>query len=332
MKAAVTGANGFIGSKLCEALLERGDRITCLVRPTSNIEFIENIHGIEIIQGDITEKADLENAFSGSDVVFHTAAYASDWGPWETFRKVNVEGTRNVMEAALSCGVRRVVHTSSVSVYGFPGGTEIKEDHPFVDRHDPYCTTKAEGEDVALRYNERGLEVTAIRPAGVFGPHDRTTTAVLAPELEKGGVPFVSKGRYYMAPLYIDNLVQAMLLAAESENAPGEAFNIADDDKITWKQYMDWMCEELECKPQKLSFPKWLAWPVATLIEWIAKLFNKKTAPNITRYRVRVVMNDAHYSTEKAKRLLGYRPHIGTREGIKHTIAWFRGYQKNQTA
>jgi nucleoside-diphosphate-sugar epimerase len=109
-------------------------------------------------------------------VVYNVAGLVTDWGPWDIFRKVDVDGVRNVMEAALQHKIRRVVHISSVSVYGFPGGTDTDENSPWIARaDDPYSTTKAEGEKIALSYQSDQVDVTAIRPAGVYGPNDRTT-------------------------------------------------------------------------------------------------------------------------------------------------------------
>jgi nucleoside-diphosphate-sugar epimerase len=260
-------------------------------------------------------------------VVYHVAGYVSDWGFRENFRKANVEGVRNVMEAALRCNVKRVVHISSVSVYGFAGGVDIDENAPLVSRpDDPYITTKTEGEKLALSYNSDRLNVTVIRPAGVYGPNDRITTLQLVPAILNRHFGYVDGGKHIMAPVYIDNLVQMIILAGESENAPNQIYNAVDDDKITWKQYIEWMCEDLNCKTPWLSIPRWIAWPLAVLIDNFARLLNKKQSPVINKYRVRIVMNDNHFSTEKAKKELGYRPGVTTREGIKRTVQWYLEY------
>ena len=135
-----------------------------------------------------------------------------------------------------------------------------------------------------------------------------------------------------MAPVYIDNLIQMIILAGESSNAPGQIYNAVDDGKITWKQYIEWMCEDLECKTPWLSAPRCIAWPLAVLIDNFARLINKKESPMINKYRVRAVMKDNHYSTEKAKKQLGYYPGVSTREGIKRTVQWYlvcTGQKKN---
>jgi nucleoside-diphosphate-sugar epimerase len=114
--------------------------------------------------------------------------------------------------------------------------------------------------------------------------------------------------------------------AGASAGAPGQAFNAVDDGTVTWREFIDWMCADLACPAPRLSAPGALVWPLSVLVENTAKAFGKKDSPLINKYRVRVVMRDSHYSTEKAKKLLGYRPRVSTREGVRRTIAWYRQY------
>ena len=331
MNVLVIGANGFIGSNLCKSLIRSGQSVTGVVRESSDLTFIKDLDSLRIVRGDVTDKYSLVAAMQGVSVVYNLAGLVSDWGPWDLFRKLNVEGVRNVMEVARQHKIRRVVHTSSVSVYGFPGGTDIDENTLWLTREDdPYSTTKAEGEKIALSYQSDQLDVTAIRPAGVYGPNDRTTTMQLVPVLLSRQFGYVDGGRHIMAPVYIDNLVQMMQLAAESENAPGQAFNGMDDGRVTWKEYTEWMCDDLQCKNPWLSVPRRVAWPLACVIEKAAKILNKKESPMINKYRIRAVMQDNHYNIQKAKSRLGYQPAVSTRDGIKKTIQWYLKYVNQQ--
>lgn len=288
MKVFVTGANGFVGSKLCEYLINSGQTVTGIVRPTGDLQFLQDLKSLHLIHGDITNKNSLIEAMKDASIVYHVAAYTSDWGPWSAFKSTNIDGVRNVVEAALKNKVERVVHVSTVSVYGFPGEENIDESTPYADLpDDPYITSKTEGEKIALSYNGEDIKVTVIRPAGIYGPNDRTTSLQMIPVLLKGGFGFVDGGKHLISPIYIDNLVQAIRLAGESDKAPGQAYNIVDDGLVTWKEYIDWMCEDLNCKKPRLSAPAWIAWPLANLVENISKLFRKKEAPLITKYRIR---------------------------------------------
>lgn len=329
MKVFVTGANGFVGSKLCESLIKSNTEVVGLVRPTADLRFLSDLKSLHLIQGDITNKESLATAMKGASIVYHIAAYTSDWGPWSTFNEVNIEGVRNVMEAALTNNIKRVVHISTVSVYGFPGNENIDENAPYAFLpDDPYITSKTEGEKIALSFNGKNIEVAVIRPAGIYGPNDRTTSLQMIPVILKGGFGFVDGGKHLISPIYIDNLVQAVRAAGHSDRAPGQAYNIVDDGLVTWKEYINWMCEDLHCKKPRLSVPHWFVWPLAKLVENTCIFFKKKEAPLITKYRIRAVMRNNRYSTEKAKKELEYHPRVSTREGIKQTIKWYLDYVK----
>ena len=327
MKICVTGANGFVGSNLCKTLIEKGHQVIGLARNTSNLEFIDNLSELEVCTGDLTDPNSLKQAFDGVSIVYHVAGHASDWGKWQKFQAVNIHGVRNVMECAISCGVKRVVHISSVSVYGFPGAMDIKEDRSWILRpDDPYVTSKQKGEEIALGFNGNGIEVTVLRPAGLYGPNDRTTSLNLLPEIARRRLPYIDGGKYVMGPIYIDNFVRAAILAGEKGSAPGQAYNIVDDGKTTWRQYIEWMCAGLKCGKPLLSVPSWIAWPLACLVEGLARALSLKDAPPITKYRIRAVMGDSHFSSDKAKRELGYKPEISTREGVRRTVNWYLQY------
>jgi len=323
-KALVTGANGFIGSNLCRHLASCGDEVAGLVRRGGRRRVLYGIDNLDVVEGDITDCASLRSVMGGIEIVYHVAGHVSDWGPWEAFRAGNVDGVVNVVETARDAGVRRVVHLSSVSVYGFPGGIDIAEDAPPTPRpRDRYVTTKAQGERLALSYNGCGVEVTAIRPGTVYGPNDHTTMAKLAPALESGRFAFVNGGRCLMSPCYVDNLTDVVRRAAESPDAPGEAFNAADQARVTWRQFIGWICEDLERPPPRLSVPAAFIRPLAAVIEAAGRAAGLRESPPINTYRIRAVAAHSHYSTAKADRILGARDVVDTREGVRRAVAWY---------
>lgn len=323
----MTGANGFVGSNLCRHLLESGCHVRGLVRPRADRRFIASLPGLEPCTGDLGDSASLERAFADVAIVFHTAARTSDWGPWIEFESVNVAGVARVLEAARMRGVRRVVHFSSVSVYGFPGRADVTEDQPWrALPNDPYVTSKQRGETTALGGHSRGLEVVVLRPGGLYGPNDHVTSAPLFTALQQGGLPWVDHGRHLMAPAYVDNLLQAACLAATRAEAAGRVYNVTDDGRTTWRQYLEWACAELGCSAPRWSLPSRVAWPLAAAVESTARLLRLREAPPLTRYRVRAVMADSHYSCACAKRELGYAPAVTTREGLRRTVDWYREF------
>ncbi|MDA3934339.1 MAG: NAD-dependent epimerase/dehydratase family protein [Gammaproteobacteria bacterium] len=328
MRVLVTGANGFIGSNLCRALLAKGYAVAGLVRASSDLSFLTGLDDVDLVTGDINDRAALAAAMQATSVVFHTAGFVADWGCWSEFHSANVAAVHHVMTAARAAGVRRVVHLSSASVYGFPGGVDVTEEHRFTARPgDHYSSSKLAGEQAAMSYHGHGIEVNVIRPATVYGPNDRTTTLKLAAALEQGKFGYVDGGRHLLAPVYIDNLVQLLLLAARSDAAAGEAFNVTDDGYVSWREFIAWMAEDLGCRNPGLSLPRSVVWPLAVVLEAVARTVGMQASPLINKYRIRAVMDDHHYSADKAKRLLGYRPSVDTREGVRRTIDWYRLYR-----
>lgn len=321
----VTGANGFVGSNLCRHLLVAGHRVRGLVRPSADRRFITDLTQLEIHGGDLADTGALTRAFTGVEVVFHVAARTADWGVWALFEETNIRGVANVMAAALAAGVRRVVHFSSVSVYGFPGEADVTEDRCGIERpRDPYIRSKQQGETIARAAHGLNLEVVVLRPGGLYGPNDHVTSAPLFTALERHQIPYVDGGRHLLAPAYIDNLIQASWLAAARPDAAGRVYNITDDGRTTWREYLDWSCAELGCAPPRWSLPVKVAWSLACLCEDGARLLRLAGPPPLTRYRVRAVMADSHYSSARAKQELGYAPAVSTREGLRRTVAWYR--------
>jgi nucleoside-diphosphate-sugar epimerase len=330
-RALVTGANGFIGSNLCRHLVRRGDEVVGLVRPGSDRTFLGD-RSLKIVLGDIASGDGLAEAMCGVSVVYNTAGLASDWGAWSDFWRANVNGVRNVLAAARANNVRRVVHVSSVSVYGFPGGRELDETSPFLARpHDHYITSKAAGDLLALQDHGSDLQISVVRPAGVYGPNDRVTTRPLADALRRGRFVLVDRGQHIMAPLYVGNLVELIRLAGEHERAAGQAFNAIDDLHTTWRQFIEWFCEDLGCPAPRLSLPAGAAWPIAVTIEKCAKAAGLRSSPPVNSYRMRATMQDNHYSAQKAKQLLGWEPCVSTRDGIRQAAQWYLNTVQNST-
>ncbi|MCC6202265.1 MAG: NAD-dependent epimerase/dehydratase family protein [Gammaproteobacteria bacterium] len=321
----LTGANGFVGSNLCRHLLAAGHRVQALVRAGADRRGIANMPELQVHEGDLGDAASLQRAFAGCTVVVHAAARTADWGAWKLFEAANVRGVTEVLAAARASVVRRVVHLSTVSVYGFPGLVEVTEDQPWLARpRDPYISSKQQGERLARAAHGADLEVTVLRPGGLYGPHDRITSAPLFAALERGRLPLVDRGRHLLAPAYVDNLVQAIWLAATRPNAAGRVYNITDAGRITWHDYLFAACEELGCPPPRRSLPAALALPLAAAVEDVSRWLRPDRMPPLTRYRIRAVMADSHFDCQRARDELGYAPVVATREGLRRTVAWYR--------
>ncbi len=245
----VTGGTGFIGSRLVERLvLEHQAEVRVLLRTYSRAARIARFP-IELSEGDITVPGDVQSASRGCDFVFH-CAYGNA-GNTKLQRRVNVDGTRNVMEAAKNSGIGRVVHMSTVSVYGATPDGDLDET---ATRHycrpaDAYSDTKLDGEKLALEYAaNQSVPVAVIQPTMVYGPYAPGWTMRILNDLKNNRVILIDDGEGLCNPVYIDDVITAMLLAAVEPNAPGEVFLISGDRAVTWREFYERYEQMLGCR------------------------------------------------------------------------------------
>ena len=237
VRVLVTGGTGFIGGRLVERLvLEHDVRVRVLVRNFARVPRIARFP-IEMIHGDVTNRDDVERAVNECQVVFHCAALGSK-GRREMYQPVNVEGTRNVLEAALQAKVKRVVHLSSLTVYGDTPDGDLDESAPRHYAGYGYADTKLDSERVAFEYAEKhGLAVAVLQPTIVYGPFGGSWTTGVLESLRTERTVLVNGGDGLCNPVYVDDVVSAMLLAAVKEEAVGEAFLISSHQTVTWREF-----------------------------------------------------------------------------------------------
>ena len=324
MRVLVTGANGFVGAALCRKLVERGDAVRGLVRRTSDLSLLADVD-IERAVGALDGPASLASAARGVEVVYHVAGAVSDWGPLAYFRRVNVEGTGNLLRAAVRCGVGRFVYISSAAVHSFIGAEDMDERSPQLPTPFPYCRSKREAEALALEFHSRGeIGVTIVRPGDVYGPGDRVALLRLSKLLESGWMAHVGRGDKLGAFTYVENLADGLILAGTVGNAAGEAYVITDGVKLTWRAYFEKLTAALDVPPPRISVSPALAYAAASVLEFVYRLFHIWRRPPITRYLVTHLSRDFHFSIAKARRELGYEPRVGMDEGIRRTAEWYK--------
>jgi predicted dehydrogenase/nucleoside-diphosphate-sugar epimerase len=232
----VTGATGFIGGRLVERLvLECGARVKVLVRNFKNASRIARFP-VEMVPGDIVDKRAVFTAAEGCEIVFHCAY---DFGGSRTHREdISVKGTENVCQAALEHKVDRLVHVSTFSVYGETADGDLNENSPRQPSEDVYTRTKRAAEDLVLEYTRRyGLPAAVIQPTIVYGPYSRPWTIGPVDQLQKGRVVLVDGGRGLCNAVYIDDVIDAMILAAANDQANGEVFLISGREPVSWKDF-----------------------------------------------------------------------------------------------
>jgi nucleoside-diphosphate-sugar epimerase len=236
-KIFITGATGFIGGHLAEVACDRNLEVVGLVRTWSHAARLARLP-VSMVYGDVLNPDALRASMRGCDVVFHCAVDNRIGGL--AHRRVSVQGTANVMQAALETGVERVVHLSSTAVYSYhPKAESAREEGSYCYSGDSYCDGKIDGEKVALRHHrDHGLPVTVLRPTIVYGPFGDYTADTVA-LIRQERMVLVDSGVGICNSLYVDNLVEAMLLSAEHDGAVGEIFHISDAHPVTWRAFIE---------------------------------------------------------------------------------------------
>ncbi len=319
----VTGATGFIGGRLAERLaLESGAHVTGTGRNLANMARLTET-GVHMRQLSLMDKDAVRDVVQDQDIIFNLAVAPGTSSP-KVAQAVNVTAVENLVREAAIAGVMRVVHVSSMAAYGPPDRPIMDEDHP-VDTGQSalYGRTKAQGELKARKTAiETGLELTIVRPGMVFGPRGRSWTINLF-KLVNRGVPVIfGDGSGYAQPIFVDNLVDGMILAAWRPEANQEAFNFVDQS-LAWRDFLAYYGEMCGRKPRTL--PIWLFQAAFALVRPIIGR-SESTADILTFYT-----SQSRYPRDKAERLLGYKPRLSIEEGMEKTKSWLieTGYLRN---
>ena len=258
------------------------------------------------------------------DVVFHAAARVGVWGRPEEYYEANVLGTRHVLEAMQRAGLARLIHFSSVAVYGRNTGL-IKETRALQRIGDPHGDTKIDAEEMVQESAlSHGLAVTVLRPALVYGPFDYKYVPRTARNILKGRMRIVGSGQNIAPVIYGEDLADLAIRAAESEAAVGQTFNVSSCEPVTWQEFLSTLADLLGTKLPRLRMPYPLLHSAASLLEVCWKMAGAKEAPPATRFGTRMLGSDWRYDITKAKSLLGFQPQVGYREGLSRTLAWMR--------
>lgn len=333
----VTGATGLLGSHLAEQLVERGQPVRALVRPTSDARYLRSL-GVELVEGDLTDSETCRRAVVGVGTIFHAASKVGDWGTWREFQTGCLDATRNLAEAAAREGVGRFVHISSTSAYGHPveGGPPVTEDAPLGQRlwpiWDDYTRSKVEQERILWNLHERDrLPLTIIRPSWLYGVRDRTTTARIVNRLRSKGVTLIGSGSNPLSAIDAAEVAAAAIQAAEDPRSVGEAYNITDLAPITQREFLALWAEAIGVnpKPRWVWLPYNLVFAAALGLEAFGRIAHPRRPPVITRYATWLLARDVRYDTAKARSRLGWRPQITYRESISRTVEWYLGRERS---
>jgi nucleoside-diphosphate-sugar epimerase len=322
MKILVTGGTGFTGSHLTRRLLQKGHQVV-VIDNQPGLFFDElKAMGANLHIGSVTDRDLVNRAMEGCQVVHHVAAVFRKVNlPKHVYWDVNVEGTRNVLEASFKYGVEKVVNCSTCGVHGDVQQTPAAENAP-ISPEDYYQLTKYEGEKVSAEFVKKGLKVTTLRPTAIYGPGDPERFYMLFKMVRRGNFLMFGDGNAHYHPVYIDNLVDSFELAAASEKGNGEVYLIGDENFYTLNELVGSIAKTLEVDLKIYHLPFWPLWTAAVACEALYKPF--RIDPPLFRRRVDWFRQNRAFSIEKAKKDLGYQPKVSLKEGLSATARWYR--------
>jgi nucleoside-diphosphate-sugar epimerase len=320
----VTGASGFLGGRLVQMLTERGETVRILARATSDLRHLSHLQ-IQIVRGDLDDAAALADAMRGVRVVYHCAACSTDWAPLATYLTTNVVGTQNVLDAAVRAGtVQRFLHVSTTDVYGYPHEV-CDESSSMHDSGLPYNRSKMMGEEAVWQaHRDRGLPVTVVRPATIYGPRSKDFVVEIASMLRQGMMLLIDGGRARGGFTYVDNVAQAMMDAAASSKAAGRAYNISDGTGVTWRDYTYALADALGYRRPRFSLPFPIAMALGASMEVPFALLKLAGRPLLTRHAVYLLARDQEYPAARAREDFGFAPQVSFAEGMARSAEWVR--------
>lgn len=323
MRAFISGVTGFVGGRLAQRLVSCGIHVNGLARdPTKTALLTAN--GFEAFSGDVAVAETLVPAMAGCDIAFHCAAVGG--GTLQESRQTNVAGTASVLNCASRSGVRRVVHLSSVVVYGDDLPAVVDESCPYLTRGSSYALSKAEGEQVALSLGgELGVEVSVLQPTCVYGPGSPVWTMRFFQRVRDEQTVLVDDGAGMCNLVHIDDLIDAALLAADCDGAAGERFIISGPTPATWRAYLNYFAQMCG-KPAPPSVPLWKARLQSAVMIWHFRFTRRPMKFDWSD--VQLMRTRAVFSIAKARAGLGYRPKVDIDAGMADTAAWLheQGY------
>lgn len=327
MKVLVTGAAGFLGGHLIDMLVEHGDEVRALVRPVEDASHLRTLHGVEIVQGDLTNSASLKRAVEGVQCVYNVAAKTGPWGLEDVYRAVNVQGLADLIHAAMDAGVQRIVHTSSITVYGHHLHGIVTEEDPFHAEDNPYSRTKIAGEKlIANLVKDEGAPVVIVRPGWIYGPRDRASFGRFVSLVASGKGFIIGPGKNIVPAVYVRDVAQGLIKAGDANaTVIGQAYTIADDRRVTQAQYLNTIADCLQVPHVSLHLPYAALYSGGRVAELAWRTMGRRNAapPPVTTYGVTLLGGNQLFSIDKARRELGYVPEYAIQRGVAEGVQWY---------
>ncbi len=318
MKTLVTGATGFVGTHLVKTLVEHGRDVRCLVRKTSDTQYLEDL-GVELYYADLLSQKSLEGIANGVNIVYHLAGEVYS-NRCRNYQKINVDGTKNLVEQCLSANVDRFIYLSSIAAVGPNPGILLNEQSPCRPVN-PYGRSKFEAEKVlVIYYNRFEFPIVILRAPIVYGPlgQHNIITKILQ-MIYKGRFFFVGSGKNLRSLCYIDNLIQGLMRVEKSVNSIGQIYFISDEKPFTYNEIFQVIANQLGKKLKEAYLPTW----IGNVCGVSCKLLSMIGFYSLALNAIWNMVLDMACDISKAKKELNYQPKIRFEEGIKKTIRYY---------
>ncbi|MEH6581894.1 MAG: NAD(P)-dependent oxidoreductase [Halioglobus sp.] len=311
-KVFITGASGFIGKALSKRCRELGAEV-------SGLDFKADPAG-GVVAGDLTQPDQWCHALDGVDTVIHTAALVSNTASMDQAWRINVKATADLLEHCQAAGVKRFVQLSSVAAYGFNATEPCVESQPLRPMGNTYVDTKIASEHIVLACHASGkMDCTIVRPGDVYGPGSRPWVVLPLEMIRSGKFLLPAHGKGLFSPIYIDDLVEGLLLAATRAEGAGQIFNISGGIEPTCQEFFSYHVRMAGAKS-----PRTMSTGVALLIAESARVLAQAmgASTELGRGTIDMLSRKAGYSIEKAQQLLDYQSQVGLEDGMRRTEEW----------
>lgn len=329
MRALVTGGGGFLGRYIVEKLIARGDHVRVLSR-RAYPDLVKL--GCECVQGDLRDREIVVDACRNRDVVFHVAALAGIWGKRQDFFSINVDGTRNVIDACRASSVPKLIYTSTPSVVFAMNDLEgVDETQPYPARFFGfYAESKAVAEKMVLNSDgQDGLSTCALRPHLIWGPRDNHIIPMLIQRAKSRRLVQIGEGRNLVDICYVENAADAHLSAADALAAhsclSGQVYFLGDGNPVNLWEWIKSLLFVLELPTVDVQISYRNAYRIGTFMECLYTLLPFLGEPRLTRFMAAQFALSHYFDHSKARNDFGYNPRVSNKEGLRRTVAWFDG-------
>lgn len=326
MKILVTGATGFFGGHVCEYFKNKGEEVVGLIRNPKKANFLEK-NNIPFIVADLTNKQDIIKGIKDQnfDIVIHTAGFVSDRGSLNKFKKGNIETTINIAEAMEKLNIPRLIHISSLAIFGAQEIVNITEDMKKIKKKwFKYGYTKLLAEEAVSKF--QSIKTTILRPGHIIGRRDRRGFIPIIYHMLRKELPFINDGRTIQPLVYVGDVLQAIDLSIKNEVSIGEAFNVVGDEPVTIQNIEMMIHEKMGVPLHNSSKSFKIAFLLASLFEFLHKFGLK---PPMTRMSVIITGKNFFANNDKLKKELNWLPQKNVDEMVSEWCIWRKKYEQS---